>query len=578
MINKRWQLYTKISKKDIKRFPEIHPVVLQLLYNRNIKSQEAIDEFLNPDYSADLHDPFIFNDMEKTCARIEKAVSGKEKILIWGDYDADGISATALMALVLEKLGCTDFEIFIPEREEGYGLNNTRLEKFIKKGINLIITVDCGISDKDPISLAKENKIDVIITDHHQQPKELPTDAYAIINPQVKTETYPFKSLAGVGVAFKVAQALVKRNDLSEAFEKWLLDLVAIGTVADVMPVIGENRTLVKYGIVVLRKTSRAGIRELVKKMRADLSNIESWQLSWQLGPRLNACGRIKNAIISYELLKTESVDEARKYADTIEEYNCERQRMTEIIMEDVNQQLDLDRSKTKEKVLFAYNETWPSGMVGLVAGKLKDHYWRPFFVITKDNGKIKGSCRSIDGYNIYNTVKQVDDLFSEYGGHEAACGFTLKSSNMLEEFKKRISKIVNSNLKEEDIVPIIDVDMEIDLESIDWDLYGILEEFSPYGEGNWQPKYFSKNLEVVSIDRLGKDQSHLRLSVKHNSNEVKKMIGFKFGDFSEKISIGDMVDIVFEVGINEWNGNRELEIKIIDIKITKLITKNTKK
>lgn len=567
MQDKIWQLFPKVNKGFINKFPEVHPVILQLLYNRKIDTQKRIDEFLSPDYSRDLADPFIFKEMEKACERIEKAVKDNEKILVWGDYDADGVSSTVMMVSTLEKMGAKNIDIHIPLRDEGYGMNLKKTQEFIDKGVNLIVTVDCGVSNHEEIDLANKNNVDVVVTDHHQEPEKLPEKAHAVINPQLSREKYPFKDLSGTGVAFKVIQALVKRNNLGEAFEKWLLDLVAIGTVADCMPLLGENRTMVKYGMTVLRKTSRIGIREVVKKMGANLEKLDAWQISWQLGPRINATGRIEKAIFSYELLKTDDKNLAVEYAERMERINIERQKMTDIIMTEIREDLDLEKQTTEDRVLFAYGRDWPIGLVGLVAGKLQHQYYRPFFVIAKDHGKIKGSGRSTEGLNITDVLKEVSDLLSSYGGHEAACGFTLKDPKLLDEFKKRVSKVVAKKISDEDIAPILEIDAQVDLEDVTWDLYEILDKFSPYGEENWRPRYLAEDLEIMGISKLGKDKTHLRLLVKHNSDQVRKVIGFKFGDFSNQVRVGDKIDMVFEVGVNEWNGNRELEIKLVDIR-----------
>ena len=567
MKNKRWEVFPKITTSDLKKYPEVHPVILQLLYNRQINEQDKIDEFLNPDYSRDLHDPFIFKDMEKACQRIEQAIKSGEKILVWGDFDADGVTASTLMIETLEKLLASDFDVFIPNREEGYGMNLNRTQEFIDKGVQLIITVDCGISDRDSVKLAAKAGIDVIITDHHEEPLKNPKKAFAIINPQLKREEYPFKRLSGAGVAFKLAQGLIKRNSLGEAFEKWLLDLVAIGTIADMMPILGENRALVKYGLVVMQKTSRIGLREIAKEMNSNLESLTEWQIAWQLGPRLNASGRIDDAIISFELLRTKDQTRAKQLVDQVASINRERQKMTEIVTKEANEKINEENNIEEQSALFAYESKWPPGLIGLVAGRLKEKFHKPFFVITEDKGKLRGSCRSIDGVNLSDALKEVEDLLEVYGGHAAACGFTLKKKEDLSEFKSRISAIVNKQSEKIDTTPVVKIDAEITLEEIDWDFWDILNNFAPYGEGNWIPKYLSKNINIDVIEKIGKDKTHLRLMISGEKSETRKAIGFSMGKLADTVKVHDKVDLVFEVGLNEWKGNRELEIKVVDVK-----------
>ena len=571
-MEKKWNVAEGIDKKLKNNFPEINPIILQLLANRNITTQKAIDEFLNPDYGQDLIDPFLFKDMAKAVKKILKAIESKKKIVVYGDYDADGVTSSAILISLLEELGAKT-DIYIPFREtEGYGLNLEAAKQIAKNGAELVITVDCGISNDKEIKLLKSKGIDTIVTDHHYEPLNLPR-AYAIINHNLSKETYPFKFLAGCGVAYKLVQAIISEhkkyrvNQLPAGWEKWLLDLAAIGTVADMMPLIGENRVLVKYGLIVLRQTRRKGLQKLTDIMGGNLKNIDEQSIGWQISPRINAAGRMNHASSAYQLLITSQEAEAVKLAEELNKTNIERQQLTEKIQTEAKKLLGEVDDK---KILIVVGKDWSTGLVGLVAGRLADKFNRPTLVISRFNDEIVGSGRSIKQFNIIQALeKNCHQFLSRYGGHSQACGFTVKDENNLEKFVKKMTEIADQQLKNSDFLPIIEIDAQIDLEQINWELFGELEKFIPFGEGNPKPKFIAKNLTVTDLQTVGQDGKHLRLMVRHNTMAVKKTIGFCFGDWCTKIKKGDKVDIVFEIDVNEWNGNRELQLKIIDLKIS---------
>lgn len=571
-MKKNWIIDSKVSSDLQNKFPELDPIVLQLLANRGINTQEKVDEFLNPDYGEDLHNPFLFLEMEKAVKRIFEAIEKKEKILIWGDYDADGVSGAALLYLSLKDMGA-EVEVYLPDRElEGYGLKEEALDRLAKKGIKLVVTVDCGISNVEQVKLAKELGMEVIITDHHEEPEKLPK-AYAIINAKLSKEKYPFRDLAGVGVAFKVIQALSKMFEKGDThFEKWLLDLVALGTVSDLMPLLGENRTLVKYGLVVLNKTRRKGLKELIKISRSNRI-IETDYISFQLGPRLNAASRIDHANTAFELLITESQEEAETIAKKLNRINYERQLMVEKIMQEVKPQVEAQK---KEKLLIVEtpkNWNWPVGIIGLIAGRISDNQNKPVIVITgSKKGHIQGSARSIHGLDINSAIGKCSKYLINHGGHMEASGFGLHQKN-LTYFKSKLKAVVEKELKEIDyLTPVVEIDAKLKLEEANFNLYEDLEKFEPYGKANKRPKFLCTNLQVVGLERLGNNEQHLKILALQNNFHPKKFIGFGFGkEIGLKLKIGDIVDIVFELGINEWNGNRELQMKIVDIDITNI-------
>ncbi len=562
-----WQITKKITQEFQNKFPEINPIILQLLYNRGLVEQDKIDEFLNPDYGQDIHDPFLFTDMKKAVNRIIKAIKTNERITVHGDYDADGVSATVVMITTLRKLGA-EVDVYIPHRvSEGYGLNMNTVDELKKNGTNLIVTVDCGISNHDEVEYAKKKSIDVIITDHHEQPPKLPK-AFAIINPHVEKEKYPFHELAGVGVAFKLVQALVINDDgnkLKTGFEKWLLDIVALGTIADCVPLVGENRTLVKYGLVVLRKTKRLGLRTMIENSRFELASLDTQSVSFGLAPRINAAGRIGHANTAYELIMTEEQKNADKISADLENTNQSRQKITEKMTRLSIEQIG---EVKKQKILFASGEDWQVGVVGLVAGRLSDKYARPVIIMGIKDDEIVGSGRSIPGFDITKALINSKQYLEKFGGHAAACGFSLKKKNY-SKFLTSMIDYANKKIADKDLVKSHKIDSEIKIENINWELIDKLNTFEPFGEGNKQPIFVSFGLEVSDMQKVGNDGKHLRIIVEKDGC-TKKIIAFGFGStVGNELQIGDLVDVVYEISINEWNGNRELQLKLIDIKKT---------
>lgn len=572
----KWKVAEQISDDFKNKFPEIDPVILQLLANRGIKTQEQIDEYLYPDYSQDIHDPYLFLDMEKAVERVFRALEKKEKITVHGDYDADGVCAALVVVSALSAMGA-DVQVYLPHRElEGYGLNMQTVEELGKNGVNLIITTDCGISNRLEIKRAAELGIDVIITDHHAEPPNLPEDAFAIIDPHLAREKYPFRDLAGAGVAFKLVQAILrspkfKTSDFKidpEGFEKWLLDLVAIATITDIMPLLGENRTLVKYGLLVLNKTQRIGLKKLIESLGLNKNkDLDAKNVAFQIGPRLNAAGRIDHANQAYELLKTDDVSDVDNLVGALNKTNEGRQGLSERVMAEARAQIGEDVGE--EKVLFAKGEGWPVGIVGLVAGKIAENFWRPTFIMTERDGVIMGSGRSIPEFDMMEGLHETKELLSHYGGHAGACGFTLKNKKDLKKFEKILKKFAKKKLSGMELVPNLNIDAEVRLEKINWELFELLEKFAPFGKANERPRYLGREFTVESFESVGTNGNHLRINLSQGNGVRKKFIGFCLGEWCQKLKVGDKIDVVFEVDVNEWNGNRELQMKIIDLKLS---------
>lgn len=578
----RWQIKPKAPQEFIKQFPEYSPLALELLYHRGLKTQAQVDEFFNPDYDGDLHDPFLMLGMKEAVARVETAIKQKEPIAIFGDYDADGVCGSVLLKATLEALGAdVSGGIYVPDRaKEGYGLNPEAVNKIAQSGIKLLITVDCGSSENADIELANSLGLEVIVTDHHLLGKTLPK-ALAIVNPWQKNDEYPFKELAGVGVAFKFAQALlVKNKELKKGWEKWLLDLVALGTVADCMPLLGENRTLVKYGLIVLAQTQRIGLQELMKVARLNpifeeeklKTNLDTYSLGFVLAPRLNAAGRIDHADLAVELLLAQERDKAQEMARQINEHNRQRQKVTEEIVKEIERRVAEEKDK-KNPVIVVKDLTWPAGIIGLVAGKIADRHNRPTFVFSAANGhassNLRGSARSVEGFNLIEAISQCAPILSGFGGHVGAAGLEMPAEN-LADFTERINQIAAKKLKGKDLTPSLAVDAELKAEAITWELFDNLEKFEPFGGANERPLWLIKNMAVAAVRIVGNGSKHLKLELKSEQAPGKtfKAIGFGLvGNGQEEISYGDTLDIVAEIILDEWNGSRNLQLKIVDLK-----------
>jgi len=569
---KEWRLAEQAPEDFAKRFSEHDPLIIQLLYNRKFENPNALDLFFNPDFEK-LHDPFLFQDMEKACRRVWRAIENKEKVLIHGDYDADGVTSAAILYKAFQAFGL-ETNVFIPHREnDGYGLNMKNAQKFIDQGINLLITVDCGITNIEEVELLNKNKVDVIITDHHEPLEKLP-QSLAILDPKVTDDNYPFSGISGAGVAYKLVQALFTDSRIenykknledfggAEGFQKWILDIVAIGIVADVSPLLDENRILVKWGLVVLEKTRNLGLKKLLEVI--SVKKISNQTIGFQIAPRLNAAGRMEHAGSAFELLITNDLEKAEQLANQLNQYNKERQRVTEQIVQQAKEQIDKDQT-----MHFAYHEEWTAGVVGLVAGKLCDELYRPVCVMTKVNGMIVGSGRSIEGFNITKSLSLAEENLARFGGHTQACGFTLRSDEHVSKFREIMLEQAEKELGKIDLNPFITIDAEVELKNVNLNLLEELDKFEPYGEANPKPLFLLKNLFVAALDYLGENNQHLRLMIKQAENpKLYKMLCFWGAEKWQDLAIGSRIDAVCELGINEWNGNREVELKIIDLKI----------
>lgn len=561
----RWIQKQTIPDKEQALYDGIPFSIAQVLYNRGMRSLEGMKNFLNPSYDEHIHDPFLFRDMEKAVERVQRAIRSGEKIIAHGDYDADGVCGAAVLVEGLKTLGA-QVTPYIPHRErEGYGLNKESVEGFAKSGTKLIITADCGISNKAEIESAKNLGMDVIVTDHHQQPLDLPP-ADAIINPNISGEQYPFRGLAGVGVAFKLISALYKRTpDMKPGMEKWLLDLVAISTITDMMPLLDENRVLVRYGLIVMRKTRRKGLLALLASLKNGKESVDAHHIGFFIGPRLNAAGRLKHANIAYDLMTATDSQEADRLLKRLEQVNDDRKFITELITGEVEAQLGV--VNPEQKALFAFGKNWPIGVVGLVANKVAQKYNRPVFILGEADGNIVASGRSVPQLNIVEVLQASEKYYAKYGGHAAACGFTLKYKEDLEEWKIFMHELISKKLQDTPNDPLLEIESEIRLHDAHAETWKFLSELEPFGQANPRPVFCTKNVLVKEKRALGKDGKHLKL-VLGQGNDVREAIGFSFGKYHADITAGKPIDIAYEIDMNEWNGQKRIQLKIKDIKV----------
>ena len=557
----------EINKIDL---PKIHPVVLSILFKRGIDSQEKIENFFDVSYEKGLFDPFLFSDMKKAVERIGKAKKNKESVAIFGDYDADGVTSSAIIKETLDNLGIESV-VYIPDRKlEGYGMNFSAIEEFKKQNVKLIITVDCGITNHEEVEKANEYGIDIIITDHHHVPSVIPK-AFAIINPHQKDSNYPFSGLAGVGVAFKLVQAIYQKFFPDKIQQlKWMIDLVSIGTVADCVPLTSENRTIVKFGLIVLSKTKRPGLLEIfqVARLEVNENNVpDTHKISFQIAPRINAAGRMDHANTAFNLIRENDQVKARGLALELEGNNQARQKETGRIVEEIR--ILANNMFKDKKFIFAVSPHFPTGIVGLSAGRIADEFNKPTAVLNKGEDESTGSFRSIPQVNIIETIEKCSDLLVKFGGHSQAAGVTVKNEN-LNKFFEKLNNIIEEELKDKDITPILEIDSEIFPKDLDFELTKALKEFEPFGEGNREPIFLMKNLLVEDLRKVGNGEKHLKLLLKAQDGTPKifEAIGFNMTNGFSHLQVGDKADFVFTISEDNWNGNKKIQLKLMDLKI----------
>ncbi len=561
---KKWVLLNKKNSadeiKDLSRRYNIPPIVASILLNRGITD---IGEFLAPS-TDNLLDPFLMLGMKEACELILETVNKNEKITVYGDYDVDGITSTAILVSFLRKHGA-DCDYYIPDRrEEGYGINVSAIEKIASSGTKLIITVDCGITATNEIKKAKELGMEVIVTDHHECKDELPK-ASVILNPKQPGCGYPFKKLAGVGVVFKLLVALTTRlkYHLKQLYDEYL-DLVAIGTIADVMPLVGENRIIVKRGLALIPYTVNKGVKAIIDASDTDTGHITTNTVGFIIAPKINAAGRVGDPKCAVELLLATDDVTARNYAEILTEENHQRQETEMCILDDALSLIENDKSFKNDYVLVLSRDGWHHGIIGIVASKISEKFSKPTILISTENGVGKGSGRSIKGLNLFHALENSSSLLLKYGGHELAAGLSVASENIA-LFRKNINDYAKNVLTKEDFIPIIDIDCELPLKYVNLSTIERMTVLEPYGMNNPCPVFYARNLFIAS-QRLLKDGKHIKLTLSDGFNYVDA-IGFNMGYFAKEISHGDTIDIVFSLSINEYRGEKQAQIVLKDIR-----------
>jgi single-stranded-DNA-specific exonuclease len=540
---------------------KISPLVANLLLNRGISSVEEARHFLYIE-KTEFHDPFLMKGMGQATERIHNAINNNEKILIFGDYDADGVSSTAVMIHALDRLGA-QFSFYIPNRfTEGYGPNEPALRKAKDDGYTLVVTVDTGISAVHEANVAKEIGLDFIVTDHHEPPPVLP-DAYAIVNPKQEDCYYPFKGLAGVGVAFKLAHAL-----LGQAPED-LLDIAVIGTIADLVPLVDENRLIAKKGIKALERTNRPGLVALKKITGMIDKELTAEHVGFGIGPRINAAGRLDSATPAVELLICDDKLTAENLATEIDELNKVRQGIVNEITEEAVKIVEQNYSSLDDnKVLVVAKEGWNAGVIGIVASRLVERYYRPTIVMSIDTekGLAKGSARSIEGFDMFRNLSDCRDILPHFGGHPMAAGLTMKLANV-DELRSRLHVIANEVLTDADYVPITNVDIEVLLPDITLPVIEEMSLLAPFGVSNPTPKVMIDRVSLAQMKRIGSEENHLKMQLEQNGHTIDG-VGFHLGYLYEEISTAAQVSAVGTLSINEWNGHCKPQLMIEDVAV----------
>ena len=562
---KRWQLAPRVSSLVLARFPQLHPLIVQILYNRGITTPEQADAFLSPEALAG--NPFQMHGMNDSVDRIRRAIRAGEAMAVYGDFDVDGVTATVLLVQTLLSLGAK-VKPYIPHRiDEGYGLNKDALQQLKEQGVSVVITVDCGVRSLPEVAFGKQIGLDMIVTDHHAPSDVLP-DAFAVINPKQPLCQYPSKELSGAGVAFKLAQALL-RADTQVPLNKnripmpedALVDLVALGTVADLVPLTGENRGLVQRGLAKLRQSERPGIQALMRQAAIKPEAIESGSIGYTLGPRLNAAGRLESALMAYNLLATQYPGEADELARKLEETNHERQRLTTEMTNKAREAVVA--TAEAERLLFVAAPEFPEGIVGLIASRLSEEFYRPAVAVHQGEEESRGSARSVSEFNIVNALDQCRDLLVRHGGHAMAAGFTVRNENMA-ELEARLKEIATRELASSDLVLTLAIDAEANLSEINMELATSLGQLAPFGYGNREPIFASQGVSVREARIVGTD--HLKLTLS-DGQFVIDAIAFRQGSWLNQLP--PRIDVAYQLEAQTWNGRTRLQLNVKDIKPT---------
>ena len=550
-MNKKWEFYEENSEEiiDIAKKHNISELLTKILVNRGITHDKEIDTFLNPTRN-DFYDPYLMPDMDKAVERIIKAINNQEKVMIYGDYDVDGITSITVLKKFLEERGLKTGH-YIPNRlEEGYGLNENAIRSIAEQKYTLMITVDCGISGIEEVELANQLGIETIITDHHEQSESLP-NAYAIINAKRKDSQYPFRGLAGCGAVFKLIQAISLRLGLEEKEFLKYLDIVCVGTISDIVPLVDENRVIAKLGLKLVAQTRNIGLRELI--LQSGYKKIDSNTISFGVAPRINACGRMGYQEEALDLFLTNNIEEAREITARLNSYNLERQTKEKDIFEQAIKELEKEDIEKLNTIVLS-GDNWHHGVIGIVASKLTEKFYKPTILICFEDNIGKGSGRSLPGFDLHEALVETSAYLEKYGGHEMAVGLSLKKEKY-NDFKLAFEEIAKSkNIQQ--IIPVIKIDSIITAKDVNKKTIQDLEMLEPFGEKNKNPIFVYKNLKIDSIRALSEGK-HLKLTLK-DDNLLINAIGFNLGYLSEEYLIGDKIDIAGNLEINKYGRRRD--------------------
>ena len=557
-MNKKWQIYetNEVESERISKKYNLNKLLASILINRNIK-EEQIKTFLEPTRQ-NFHNPFLMPDMEIAVNRIIKSINNKEKVIIYGDYDVDGITSITVLKSFLEDRGM-NVDYYIPNRlEEGYGLNIPAVEKISNQKYDLMITVDCGISAVKEIEYANSLGIETIVTDHHEVGEELP-NALAVVDAKRKDNEYPCRDLAGVGVVFKLIQALGMRLNIEEKEYLKFLDIVCVGTISDIVPLVDENRVITKLGLLLVKQTKNMGLKSLL--ISSGYKNIDSNTISFGVAPRINACGRMGHADEALKLFLAKDVYEVNRLTQLLNDYNKIRQEKEKSIYEEAIKQIEEKQLFNKNAIIVG-GENWHHGVIGIVSSKITDLYFKPSILLCYEDDLAKGSGRSIPGFDLHDALMKCQDSIERFGGHAMAIGITIKKENF-EKFSEEVEKVAE-DAKINEIIPIINIDARIELSEINKEIVESLKQLEPFGEGNKTPIFAFKNLKIDSIRSLTEGK-HIKMTLK-DENTIIDAIGFNLGYLADEYRIGDKIDVVGNLEINSFNGVDSLQINLKDV------------
>lgn len=561
----RWTLKPKppLEKVEaLKQALQVDDFVATLLVQRGIETYEEARKFFRPSLK-DLHNPYLMKDMDKAVQRIESALNNNENILVFGDYDVDGTTAVALMASYL-KTRTTQVATYIPDRyTEGYGISYAGIDFADNNNFSLIIALDCGIKAIDKVEYAKQKGIDFIICDHHRPSDQIP-DAVAVLDPKRPDCDYPYKELCGCGVGFKLVQALAENQGQSLEDLIEYLDLLATAIGADIVPVTGENRTLAYFGLQVINKNPRPGFKAIIQQIKKEELNITD--VVFIIAPRINAAGRMKHGNHAVTLLMEQDYNEAIKFAIDIEMFNADRKEADQVITQEALLQIE-EHQEQERLTTVVYNESWHKGVIGIVASRLTETYYRPTIVFTKSGDKLAASARSVSGFDVYNAIDACSELIEQFGGHKYAAGLTIKKENY-ESFKQAFEDTVSKTIDRNLLTPEIKIDAQINLTDITPKFYRILKQFAPFGPGNMIPVFMTTHLRDTGYGKcVGEDDKHLRVTLSQPGAPNVVGIGFGLGNKYDLISDKKLINAVYSIDENHWNGNVSLQLKLRDIK-----------